>query len=93
MTFKPSKDEILQAWDDLESGKPISKEMSAYLKQLEQRELENSATADETGKWARREAQTNKSLEVWDRIHQNAQGSPIPEDAREELRRIVRKGV
>jgi len=34
MTSKPSREEIVQAWEDLESGRPVSADMRAVLKKL-----------------------------------------------------------
>ena len=33
--FKPTRAQILQAWDDREEGRPLSKEMALYLDKLD----------------------------------------------------------
>lgn len=93
MPFQPTKDEVNQAWGDLEAGKPISKEMQVYLEQLERREQENAAAAEATALWARREERTNDILDWWDRHYQSTKGEAIPEEVREDLRRTFRKGL
>jgi len=91
MPFKPTKEQILQAWDDLDAGKPISKEMRVYLEELEELEQENAAAAKDTSEWAKREQRANDMVRVWSELYEKAKNHPIPDDAREELRRDLRK--
>lgn len=93
MEFKPTKDEVLQAWEDLESGKPISKEMQDFLEQLEERERQNAANAEVTARWVQREERTNHLVDVWSQLYKQARKQPMPDDAREELRRDLRKST
>ena len=44
--FKPTKDQILQAWEDRDEGKPLSKEMLMYLEKLEQQEQVNRTASE-----------------------------------------------
>lgn len=44
--FKPTKEQILQAWEDRDEGRPLSKEMDLYLQKLEEREQSNAAAAE-----------------------------------------------
>lgn len=46
--FKPTRAQILQAWDDREEGRPLSKEMALYLDRLEQVEESNAQAAEES---------------------------------------------
>lgn len=41
--FKPTKEQVVQAWEDRDEGRPLSKEMLAHLEKLEQREQANLA--------------------------------------------------
>jgi hypothetical protein len=91
MTFKPTKEEVLKAWDELDAGKPISKEMRIYLEQLENREGSNKANAQETAKWAKREEHANETVSAFERLYQEVTHKPFTDDQREKLKRDFRK--
>lgn len=44
--FKPTKEQILKAWEDRDEGRPLSKDMLLYLEKLEQQEQANFAATE-----------------------------------------------
>lgn len=77
--FKPTRAQVLQAWDDREEGKPLSKEMALYLDKLEQLEESNAQAAEESRRAVKSALQAelrSMGVELQAKLHSELRGNP-----------------
>jgi len=92
MEFKPTKAQVLQAWEDRDEGLPLSKDMELYLDGLEQQEQANAQAAQESTRLAQRLEKVNKEVKCWKDHYRKFENRSLPEELERELRKdLIRR--
>ena len=91
MEFKPAKEQVLQAFEDREEGRPLSKDMEVYLDRLDRDEQANAQAAQDSNRFVRRVEKVNQEMNFWKNHYQDFRGRPLPEGLERELRKDLNR--